>query len=1005
MVWRLVKFLLLIVAIDCCSPGNLAGQSPGLSRVWAVKDGLPQSFVSGIFQDEDGFLWISTLNGFCRCDGRTFKYFRHTYADSSGIGGNIILHLFDAGNNQLLLCYMDGRMELFNTVTEKVIPLWKDKVFDGLRSEVPWFKSLIKDRHGTGWMMAHDGGIFRLDLYGHAVRHFSLSDLQLPGPVLGLSLRGDSLLLFTKMHLSVRDSTGKKGRNIPYPFLSLPLFRTGDANVYSPAMRDNGDMIIPDSDGIKIWNTGTGFFKPVPFARKEGRAKLIDRFDRNGNYYFECDGSLYLLRPDNTLTKWPLTNPATEGIITSMYIDRSGVLWAGTNGYGLRQYNLLKTGVNGYRYQHSFVIDVLDHYGPSPSQVPGAGIFLNNSVPFANRCASFNDSIWVTDVNRQRTKPVLALFSNHRISELTFHHEDELSGSEPYLIIFLAFTPAGVLWGIDQHFSLVRFNIRRRTFRVFSHMDLDPGEELNGMTADGESSFYITTTRNLVRADTLGHTERLTSLLPSKELVTVSNDHDDGNILWIGTLSDGLIRLDRTTQQAQVFSIATGLPNNTIYSVLEGSDHQLWCSSNKGIFAFNKQLHTARSFTSRNGLIDNEFNRFYYMILPEGDLAFGGPMGYTIFNPSKLETDNFDPSITLTGMEVINRPRQNILLRTLSELHLRYDQNSITAEFAAMQFDFPEKLQYRHMLEGFDKAWVLTGNENKVYYTSLPPGSYTLLLNASNTDGKWSRQVRRIRIVIAPPFWRTWWFYTMAILFVGLLVYLFLRQRISSLKKAHRQQLQFERKAMELQAMALRARMNPHFIFNCLNSIKALIQEKEDKKAITYLTSFVTLIRKQLSHTSNKMTLQEELDTCRLYLRLEAMRFDGRIAYEFDIAATVQPEQVMVPPLVLQPIVENAVVHGLIPVEQGGLVNIRVYREGRYVVCSVEDNGIGRAASAAHRQKSSRLHESEGVRMLEERIFIHNRLNEWSGSIETIDLYESGEPCGTRVILKFDTGL
>lgn len=989
--------------IHCSSPGNLASQSPGISRIWAVKDGLPQSFISGIFQDEDGFLWISTLNGFCRCDGRTFKYFRHTYADSSGLGGNIILHLFDAGNHQLLLCYIDGRMELFNTVTEQVIPLWKDQAFDVLRSETSWFKSFIPGRQGTGWMMAHDGGIFRLDLYGHSVRHYSLPELQLPGPVLGLSLRGDSLLLFTKTQLFIRDNAAKPGRSIPYPFSSLRLLRTGNANIYSPAVRDNGDMLIPDSGGIKIWNIETGFFKPIPFARKEGRAKLIDRFDRNGNYYFECDGNLYLLRPDNTLTKWRLIDPPTEETITTMCIDQSGVLWAGTNGYGLRQYNLLKTGVNGYRYQHTFVIDVLNHYTYPPSHTAGAGTFLNKSVPFANRCASFNDSTWITDVNRQRNRPALALFSGHKLSELTFRNEDELPGSEPRRIIFLTFTPAGVLWGIDQHFALVRFNIRRQTFRVFRRIALDQGEELNGMTADGESAFYITTTRNLVRADTLGNTEQLTSLLPSKELLTVSKDYTDSNILWIGTLSDGLIRLNRKTQRTQVFNMATGLPNNTVYSVLEGNDRQLWCSSNKGIFAFNKQLHTAQSFTSSNGLIDNEFNRFYYMTLPGGDLAFGGPMGYTIFNPSKLETDNFAPYITLTGMDVINRARQDTLLRNLSELHLRYDQNSITAEFAAMQFDFPEKLQYRHMLEGFDKTWILTGNDNKAYYTSLPPGRYTLLLNASNTSGKWSRHIRRIQVIITPPFWRTWWFYTLTILLLGLTAYLLLQQRIGSLKKEHRRQLQFERKAMELQAMALRSRMNPHFIFNCLNSIKALIQEKENKKAITYLTSFVTLIRKQLSHASDKMTLQEELDTCRLYLRLEAMRFDGRIAYEFDIADTVLPQQVMVPPLMLQPIVENAVVHGLVPVEQGGLVSVRVFREGRYIICSIEDNGIGRAASAAQQQKSSRLHQSKGVRMLEERIFIHNRLNEWAASIETTDLYEpGGKPAGTRVILKFN---
>src|SRR6202000_852019 len=191
--------------------------------------------------------------------------------------------------------------------------------------------------------------------------------------------------------------------------------------------------------------------------------------------------------------------------------------------------------------------------------------------------------------------------------------------------------------------------------------------------------------------------------------------------------------------------------------------------------------------------------------------------------------------------------------------------------------------QYRHMLSGFDKNWVLTGNDNKASYTGLPAGTYTLLLNASNTSGKWGSRVLRMKITIFPPFWKTWWFYTAIAALALLAIYLFLSIRIRSVKRGHAQKLQFEREAVELHAMALRARMNPHFIFNCLNSIKALIQEKEDEKAITYLTTFVALIRKQLINTGNKITLREELDTCILYLRLEAMRFDGRIDYEFDI--------------------------------------------------------------------------------------------------------------------------
>jgi sensor histidine kinase YesM len=236
-------------------------------------------------------------------------------------------------------------------------------------------------------------------------------------------------------------------------------------------------------------------------------------------------------------------------------------------------------------------------------------------------------------------------------------------------------------------------------------------------------------------------------------------------------------------------------------------------------------------------------------------------------------------------------------------------------------------------------------------------------------------------------------------------IYLFLSVRIRSVKRAHAQKLQFEREAVKLHAMALRARMNPHFIFNCLNSIKALIQEKQDKKAIDYLTTFVTLIRKQLNNTNNEISLQDELETCRLYLELEAMRFDGRIGWQIHVDDELLG-QASIPPLTLQPIVENAVVHGLLPREEGGQVRIRVYRDGPFVSCEIEDNGIGRAAAAVYQQKSSRLHQSKGLHLLEERITVHNRLNQGFSSLQTTDLFgPDGSASGTRVIIQFNTEL
>jgi ligand-binding sensor domain-containing protein len=996
---RLVKFLLSLTTCLILS-GDLAAQTPNVSRIITVRDGLPQSYVSSIFQDRTGFLWIATLNGLGRYDGRGFTNYRHTSADTSGLSGNIIARLFAAGNDNLLLCYMDGKMDLLNTVTAKVVHLWKSKGFELPVSETRFFRSLIRNSQGIWWMMASDGGIYRIDLLRMIVRHLSPANLKLQEPVVGITLREGRLALLTQTHLSICDSTDQIIKKIPYPFKSIRVFKEL-TNIHSPDVRTNGDWIITDADGIKIWNPATGFFNQIPLPRVHGPGKLIARFDHEDNYYFEFNTGIYILSKNDSLIRWSPAGPDTKGLLSCMYTDRSGVLWVGTNGYGLRQYNLAKTSLQGYKNYSSFVGDILGHYHVSATQVGRS--FLGRSIPYASRSATWKDTVWIADINNKGIDPQMAFFTNGRLAVRTFRDADAAARKEMRGIHFLTFTKEGILWGIDQHYHLLKFNIQKLYFQSFPPIDVDSGEEINGLVPDGESAFYISTNKSLVRWDVItGNSEKLISLLPSKDLLSISNDPDNNNILWIGTLSDGLIRMDKITKNTQVFSIATGLPNNTIYCILPGNDGLFWCSSNKGIFAFNPKNQTVRSFTSRDGLTDDEFNRYFYMVFPDGNLAFGGPLGYTLFNPSQLQTDEFDPPVVLTGLSVTNLPPLSDPPSIITELSLRYDQNFITAEFAAMQFDLPEKIQYRYMLSGFEKNWVMAGNDNKASYTGLPPGSYTLLMNASNTSGKWSSHVRRLKITVSPPFWRTWWFYAGITGLILLAIYLFLSIRIRSVKRVHAQKLQFEREAVKLHAMALRARMNPHFIFNCLNSIKALIQEKQDKKAINYLTTFVTLIRRQLNNTNNEISLQDELETCRLYLELEAMRFEGRIGWEIHVEDELLG-QTLIPPLTLQPIVENSIVHGLLPREEGGRVRIQVYRDGPFVSCEIADNGIGRAAAAVYQQKSSRLHESKGLHLLEERITVHNRLNEGFSSMQTTDLFgPDGHPAGTRVIIKFN---
>jgi ligand-binding sensor domain-containing protein len=1000
---RRIKLLLALV-LFFIAPITRAADPIKPSRVITVRDGLPQSYVSGVFQDANGFLWVATLNGLGRYDGREFKNYQHTATDTAGLSGNTILFLFDAGDNNIWLCYSDDKIDQLNTVTGRITHIWKEKSFELLKHQAGYFKSMVRDTRGYCWMMATDGGVYRIDRKKFSVRHFSMAQLGLDKAVIGVGLYANQLMLFTMTHVAMYDNAPIRAVYKAYPFV-LKKPDNSQQNLYSPGIRPNGDIIMNDSQGIVIWNPFTGSLSQIRESRTGGPGKLIGGFDKAGNYYFEFNLGINMLRPDNNIMKWAPLTATDKGYPTCIYQDRSGVLWVGTNGFGLRQYNLVKTGLPGYANNHSFMGDALILTGVPVMQIEKT--FLKEAVEFAHRSTTYKDSVWITDKFKLRADPQLVLCINKQVSTRNFRNRDANTASQLQSVRFLATDAGGVLWGINQHHQFLKFDTKKLTYKICGKASFEEDEEVNGIIADGDATFYISTSRNLARVDAMtGKTEKLTSFLPTKDLLSLSHDPDNKNILWIGTLSDGLLRFDLETKKMQMFSTATGLPNNTIYSVIFGNDKLMWCSSNKGIFSIDRKSQAIRSFTSRDGLQDDEFNRFYYMRLADGSLAFGGPLGYAIFNPAKLEVDDFNPQLVLTDLNIINRPNMGEFLSTIKTLNLRYDQNFITATFAAMQFNLPDKIQYRYRLKGLDKNWIMLGNQNKASYTSLPPGSYTLLLNATNTAGKWSTYIPQIKINIATPYWRTWWFYMALFLLIALLVYIVVKFRVKNFHKIQAQKLQFEREAMELHALALRARMNPHFIFNCLNSIKALIQEKQDQKAVNYLTTFSVLIRNQLNNKSNEITLQDELETCKLYLELEAMRFEERISYRLDIADDEELLQTKVPPLILQPIIENAIVHGLLPSEQGGVVSIKVYRDDEFGICEVQDNGVGRAAAEINKQRSSRLHQSKGIHLLEERITMHNRMNEHGGSLETIDLFnQDGTASGTLVIIKFNMEL
>jgi len=212
-----------------------------------------------------------------------------------------------------------------------------------------------------------------------------------------------------------------------------------------------------------------------------------------------------------------------------------------------------------------------------------------------------------------------------------------------------------------------------------------------------------------------------------------------------------------------------------------------------------------------------------------------------------------------------------------------------------------------------------------------------------------------------------------------------------------------EKQKAEFELKALRAQMQPHFIFNSMNSIKSLIQQDEKNKAVEYLTTFSKLLRSVLQNSDQKaVTLYDEIETCRLYTQLESMRFGKKLCYAFNVDETIDLKSLMVPALIIQPFIENAIWHGIMPKEEGGKLSVTVERNNGVIACMVDDDGIGREMSMQNKFKGEPSHQSKGVHLTQTRLDLDNSLNERNATIEIIDKKnKAGKATGTTIILRF----
>ena len=480
---------------------------------------------------------------------------------------------------------------------------------------------------------------------------------------------------------------------------------------------------------------------------------------------------------------------------------------------------------------------------------------------------------------------------------------------------------------------------------------------------------------------------------------------DDRNVFFT-IISEGVWKLNQpfTTNENMInYNRTNGLPSDMINFIHQDQKKKIWLFSSNGLSLFDPEMATSKSFSEIDGLKNKNLSTRPYED-ENGSVYIGFTNSFQSFRPDSLVKEKMKISKLVIHDFKVNNTSWPINVNYITNMNLKPDQNYIQFQYAAITHDNPQQLNYEYKLEGFDKTWIHTGNIAMGSYNNLPPGDYTLKIRVNNSTPQDSTNYFELPIVITGYWYKSIWFKSLLGIIILILVYLAYRYRIGIMHKEAKLKAEFDQKMAEVEMRALRAQMNPHFIFNSLSSINRYIVKSDNKTASNYLTKFSKLIRLILDNSeADLISVEKEIQSLQLYIEMEALRFDHVFTYTIDVDEKIDQEENFIPSMLLQPYVENAIWHGLLHKESGrGKLSINLSKISKTMLAAeITDNGIGRQKAMEMKSKEISNKKSYGMQISRDRLALLNYSNGEPASVVVEDLVdENGIAQGTRVLLQ-----
>jgi ligand-binding sensor domain-containing protein len=466
---------------------------------------------------------------------------------------------------------------------------------------------------------------------------------------------------------------------------------------------------------------------------------------------------------------------------------------------------------------------------------------------------------------------------------------------------------------------------------------------------------------------------------------------------WIGTSKDGNLLLSayggfnilkqNGTIIKRIDILTYPIHSDVLHGIVASADGTIYFGTSDGLYVYNVKKDAIYGFTEKQGLPQNDVTHAFHLV-SDSFLLIGMNNGWCKVHLNKLTHTQLVNRLQITNIQL-----DNSFINSNETIHFNPKNSNLTINFSALTYQNQEQIQYRYKYS-FDDKWINLGNQSNINLNHLPFGDYDLTIQSGDYFDNWSKDAIILKINSTPPFTKSRLFYALIVSTAILIITSIAIYIINKSKKEHL----LQQKSIKNEMSALRAQMNPHFIFNSLNALHSYILQEKSDEASSYLTSFAKLLRYILAYSRKELIpIEDELKALKLYLKLEAARLEHKFDYEFDIDTEIDTHEIMIPPLIIQPFAENAIWHGIRNINYQGIISITIQQTNEVLSITITDNGIGREKASLHKNEFKKDH--FGVSIANERVKLLHPQN----AIHVTDL-NTIDPKGTKVtILLYNT--